>query len=104
MSLADKQEILQGLKAGITELTRRYERLKEENMHLFNENQKLIEINKQKDIEFKKIKEKLETFKLGEAFVIGSQGSTMQEKKHEAKIKINRILKDIDRCITILSK
>ena len=61
-------------------------------------------INKQKDIEFKKLKEKLETLKLREAFVISSQGATMQEKKHEAKIKINRILKDIDRCITLLNK
>jgi len=102
--LAEKQEILQSLKSGIYELTRRYERLKEENIHLYNENQKLIEINKQKDIELKKIKEKIEILKLGEAFVISSQGKTMQEKKHEAKLKINKLLKEIDRCITILSK
>ncbi len=104
MGEEEKREILDLLKARLSELIKLFERTKEENMHLFNENQKLIEKNKEKDQEIKKLKEKLETYKLTNAFIITSEGDDITEKKHEAKIKINRIVKEIDRCIALLNK
>lgn len=99
-----KKEIIDKLKQSLSDLITGYERLKEENLHLFNENQKLLSINKQKDTEIKKIKDKLETYKLGDAFIANSNSNDLTEKKHDAKIRINRLVKEIDRCITLLSK
>ncbi len=99
-----KKEILEQLKSQLSELITLYERTKEENIHLFNENQKLLQINKQKDEEFLKLKETLETYKLSNAFVLVSEGKELSEKKHDAKIRINRIVKEIDKCISLLNK
>lgn len=88
----------------MSELITLFERTKEENNHLFNENQKLLQTTKQKDEEIKKLKEKLETYKLSNAFIITSDGKELTEKKHDAKIRINRIVKEIDRCISLLNE
>lgn len=99
-----KNEILDKLKSQLSELITLFERTKEENTHLFNENQKLLQINNQKDEEINNLKEKLETYKLSNAFVIASDGKEISDKKHDAKIRINRIVKEIDRCISLLNK
>jgi len=99
-----KREILEILKARLSDLITLYERTKEENLHLFEENQKLIEKNNQKDEEILKLKEKLETYKLSNAFIITSGEEDITEKKHDAKIRINRIVKEIDKCIALLNR
>lgn len=81
-----------------------YERTKEENLHLFEKNQKLIEKNNQKDKEINKLKEKLETYKLSNAFIITSNEVDISNKKHDAKIRINKIVKEIDRCMALLNR
>lgn len=86
------------------DLVQKYERLKNENTHLFLENQKLMEIIKNKDIEIKNYKEKIEMLKLGEAFLITSEGQSYSEKRNEAKQKINKLIKEIDRCLTLLNE
>ncbi len=97
-------ELVNKLKKHIADLITLFERTKEENNHLFNENQKLIEINKKKDEEIKKIQDKLETYKLSNAFLITSEGNDISEQRHDAKIKINRIVKEIDQCLALLNK
>ena len=104
MEELDKKEILDTLKARLSELITLYERTKEENLHLFNENQRIININKQKDQEILQLKEKLETYKLSNAFIITSGKENITEKKHDAKIRINRIVKEIDKCIALLNR
>jgi len=100
----NRKEIVETLKSHMSELITLFERTKEENNHLFNENQKLLQINKQKDEENQKLKEKLETYKLSNAFVITSDEKELSEKKHDAKIRINRIVKEVDRCISLLNE
>ena len=104
MSEVNKNELIGVLKQQLSELITLFERTKEENTHLFNENQKLIKINKQKETELKTIQNKLETYKLSNAFIITGNGNEISEKKHDAKIKINRIVKEIDQCIALLNK
>jgi len=99
-----KKEILEQLKSQLSELITLYERTKEENIHLFNENQKLIQVLKQKEQNNQKLKEKLETYKLSNAFVITGEGEDISEKKHDAKIKINRLIKEIDQCVSLLNR
>lgn len=104
MNTTEKNEILSNLRTHLSDIITMFERTKEENTFLFNENQKLLKINKQKDEEIKKIKEKLETYKLSNAFIIASEGTNIAEKKHDSKIKINQIVKEIDKCISLLNK
>ncbi len=104
MSSNEKKEIIEQLRTYLSELITLYERIKEENLQLFNENQKLLQINKEKDKEINKLKEKLETYKLSDAFLITSDSKELSDKKHDAKIRINRIVKEIDRCISLLNK
>ena len=99
-----KKEILENLRNYLSELINRHERLKEENLMLFQQNQKLIEANKQKDLEIQKLKEKFETYKLTNAFILTSEGEDLSERKHDAKIKINRLIKEIDSCIALLNQ
>ncbi len=104
MEKNNKRELINSLKQRIADLITLFERIKEENTHLFKENKKLLQTNKQKEEEIKKLKEKLETYKLSNAFVITGEGEDITEKKHDAKIKINRIVKEIDQCIALLNK
>ncbi len=104
MEEVNKRELIVLLKRRMSELITLFERTKEENEQLFNENQRLIELNKKKEQEIKKIEEKLETYKLSNAFIIAGEGKDISEKKHDAKIKINRIVKEIDQCISLLNK
>ncbi|MBN2893686.1 MAG: hypothetical protein JXL97_17585 [Bacteroidales bacterium] len=104
MEQLDKNELIGLLKQRMGELITLFERTKEENINLFNENQKLIQQNNEKEEEIKKIQDKLETYKLSNAFIITSEGKDISEKKHDAKIKINRIVKEIDQCIALLNK
>ncbi len=104
MEKNNKRELINALKQHIADLIRLIERTKEENAHLFKENQKLLQINNEKEEEIKTLKEKLETYKLSNAFVITGEGKDITEKKHDAKIKINRIVKEIDQCIALLNK
>lgn len=104
MEEQQKREILEILKDRLSDLITLYERTKEENLHLFEENQRIIEKNNQKDEEILKLKEKLETYKLSNAFIITSGEEDIIEKKHDAKIRINRIVKEIDKCIAFLNQ
>ncbi len=99
-----KQEILDRLKLGLSELITLFERTKEENLALFNEKQELLQIIKEKENEIKNLQEKLETYKLSNAFILTSNGDDITQKKHDAKIRINRIVKEIDKCIALLNK
>lgn len=104
MEQVNKIELIGTLKQRMSELITLFERTKEENTHLFNENQKLVKIIKNKNEELQKKQDKLETYKLSNAFVITGEGDNISEKKHDAKIKINRIVKEIDQCIALLNK
>ncbi|MEA3450699.1 MAG: hypothetical protein U9Q83_02205 [Bacteroidota bacterium] len=99
-----KKEIIDLLRVRLSDLITMYERTKEENLHLFKKNQELIEKNNQKDNEINKLKERLETYKLSNAFIITSEGGDISNKKHDAKIRINRIVKEIDRCMALLNR
>jgi len=104
MEEINKTELISLLKKRMSEIITLFERTKEENTRLFNETQKLIEQNNQKEEELQKLQEKLETYKLSNAFVLTGDGKDIVEKKHDARIKINRIVKEIDNCIAMLNK
>lgn len=104
MDETQKRELLEILKTRLRELITLYERVKEENVNLIEQNKKLIELNNQKEKEIQKLKEKLETYKLTNSFILTSEGENLTERKHDAKIKVNRLIKEIDSCIALLNR
>lgn len=75
-----------------------YEKTKTEKEHLEEENKTLNDIIKSKQKEITKFEEKLTTTKLAKMMLSSS------DDVHEAKLKVNRIVREIDRCIALLNK
>jgi len=69
-----------------------------ENNKLKDDIKKLASEIEQKDKESKQIENKYESLKL--AKIIASSSTDT----HDAKIKLNRIVREIDRCISLLNK
>ena len=75
-----------------------YEAQKNQNILLLNENEILNQKNQEKDKRIIVLENELMQLKIAKA-LIGSE-----EDSHEAKQKINRIVREIDKCIALLNK
>ncbi len=108
MILEEKIQITQNLQDKIDKLISIYERSVEQNEQLFAEKQLLISSNKEKDLIIEQQKKEIEKLKLGNAIVLSNDNhgdeEQLLEMKHEAKIKINKIVKEIDKSIALLNK
>ena len=96
---SSKEDLILTLKARIQKIIDLYENQKKINIELENNNQELKEKlilleNKVSDVE-----EKYENLKLARAIV-----SPDEEGTHEARIKVNRIVREIDKCIALLNR
>lgn len=98
----EKEKIINNLNEKIKTIISFFERSKEENQKLFIEKQELLAQNKQKEIRIKELEKELEIAKFASA--ITKTDDEMSEVKHDAKIKINRMVREIDRCISLLNK
>ncbi len=91
----------------IEKLKQNYIRLQAENKELFEEKQELLKTINQKDKEIEELKKKIENLKISNALLIGDRKTAdtedLQEIKHSAKIKLNQIIREIDKAIKILS-
>jgi len=85
------------IKSRVEKLIELHEVSKAENARLNNENQQLKKELKQKDQELAGFHEKLSNMEL-------AKGIASTESTHDAKIKINRIVREIDKCIALLNK
>ncbi len=94
----EPNEIVNSLKEQISELISLYEKSKEEKESLIHEKLELLE----KIENLKRDKEELDhqynTLKLAKTFAANSGDS------QEAKVKINRIVREIDKCIALLNR
>ncbi len=94
----EPNEIVNSLKEQISELISLYEKSKEEKESLIHEKLELLE----KIENLKRDKEELDhqynTLKLAKTFAANSDDS------QEAKVKINRIVREIDKCIALLNR
>jgi hypothetical protein len=96
---SSKEDLIITLKSRIQKIIDLYENQKKINIELDNNNkeikEKLILLeNKVSDVE-----EKYENLKLARAIV-----SPDEEETHEARIKVNRIVREIDKCIALLNR
>ena len=91
------QNIINELKTKVKKLIDLYESSRKEIIQLQEDNNKLSNQLKQKEAEYKHLEEKYSRLELAK-----SLAST--DSAHDAKIKINRIVREIDNCIALLNK
>jgi len=96
MDNVDKNTV-EELKEKVRRLMNLYESSKSQNVQLQKENENLKKELEQRESEIASFEERYTNIKLAK-----SLAST--ESPHDAKIKINRIVREIDKCIALLNK
>jgi len=97
MSVIQK-DIVDDLKNKVQKIMALYADLKQECTELKNENQELKTELKNKESEVDFLKNKYNKLKLAKSISVSANDS------HDAKIKINRIVREIDKCIALLNR
>jgi FtsZ-binding cell division protein ZapB len=91
-------EIVDSLQSKLDRLLSKYELLEIENKQLLDKSEKLVkEVHKQQE-SLKAIENNYESLKIANA-IVGSK-----EDKHTTKLKINTLIREIDKCIVQLSE
>jgi uncharacterized coiled-coil protein SlyX len=96
--MSHQEEIINQLKGKVHEIIAVYEKLKLDNDRLTKENKGLNEIVKSKQRDILTFEKKFDTLKVAKSVIMSA------EDKHEAKLKVNRIVREIDKCIALLNK
>lgn len=92
------QLLINDLKINVRRLIDSLEKTRHELETIKNENQELeIQFNNFKN-EHEALKKRYENLKVAKAFVEGDPG------EQAAKIKINKIIREVDKCIALLNK
>lgn len=94
---ADKN-IIESLNEKFKSLVYLYEKSKEEVDIITEENKLLEEKLRNQEISYRELKDKYDTLSLVKAFTASGEDS------HEAKIKVNKIVREIDNCIALLNR
>ncbi len=94
----EQEYILKKFRTNIELLISAYEMLKKENESLLAKQENLENLLKEKDQFLGEIEGKYNQQQLAKA-VLASSGDN-----HDAKIKVNRIVREIDQCIALLNR
>lgn len=91
-------EIVDSLQSKLDRLLSKYELLKIENQQLLEKSERLVdEIQEQRE-SYSSIENKYKSLKIAKA-IVGSK-----DDKHSTKLKINTLIREIDKCIIQLSE
>ena len=94
----EPNEIVNSLKEQISELISLYKKSKEEKESLIHEKLELMEKIENLNRDKEELDHQYNTLKLAKTFTANSGDS------QEAKVKINRIVREIDKCIALLNR
>jgi hypothetical protein len=94
----EPNEVLDNLKGQITKLISLYQKSKQEKEFLIHEKLELMEKFEILKNEREELNHQYNTLKLAKTFAANSGDS------QEAKVKINRIVREIDKCIALLNR
>ena len=107
MSQEEKEQIIKTLQETIDTLISIHKRGIEENEQLFKEKQILYKRNQEQEVKIAEMQKEINNLKVGNAIVLSNTSSDNDDlsgMRHEAKIKINRIVREIDKCVAQLNK
>ena len=91
-------DIVVGLRSKIQSVISLYESSKEEKDKLGEEVNKLNKLIEEKNDKINELEKKINKLQLARTVL------TTSEDKHEAKLKVNRIVREIDKCIALLNR
>jgi FtsZ-binding cell division protein ZapB len=91
-------EIVDSLQSKLTRLLSKYELLQIENQQLLERSEKLILEVREKQESISSIENRYESLRIANA-IVGSK-----EDKHITKLKINTLIREIDKCIAQLDE
>jgi len=94
----NSEQILRELAIKVNELKSLYTTTKVKLDSLTKENNELKEKLSVKEVKFNQLNEDFKMLKLAKSF------APNKEEKQSAKLKINQIVREIDKCITLLNK
>jgi len=96
--MTEQEAIVNLLDEKIKKLISIHEELKIDNQQLMAEKSELNHVISLKENEIMELRNKYEQLRLAKLLVSGS------EDIHSAKLKVNRIVREIDRCVALLNK
>lgn len=96
--MVEDQQIIEDMKVKVRKVMDMYQELKEENELLKKQNGVLEKNTGDREQELEFLKNKYKKLKLTKGIVASS------DDKHEAKLQINRIVREIDKCIALLNR
>ncbi|HPF94135.1 MAG TPA: hypothetical protein PLV65_09360 [Tenuifilaceae bacterium] len=94
----EQKSIHTRLKSKIEELISAYEKLKEENSKLKEQMETLQNVMQEREIAYIELDKKYNQQQLARAFV------TSSDDTHDAKVKVDLIVREIDQCIALLNR
>jgi len=92
-------EIFSGLRQRIKSIISLYEEQKRRNIDLRNKNQELNGRNVSLENKFNELSKKYENLKIARVLSSGPD-----EEVHTTKLQVNRIVREIDKCIALLNR
>ena len=95
---ADQIEILGTLRSRVKEVMTALRKEREKNLRLENELQSLKLKYDQQEKKITELEHKYNNLKLARVLIEGDEGV------HDAKIKVNSIVREIDKCIALLNR
>ncbi len=95
---ADQVEILDGIKVKVQSLKDRMQAQMDENSRLRQRNEDLQQMVQQKQALIEELEQKNQQLSLVKSIMADS------EDAHDARIRINRIVREIDKCIALLNR
>ena len=94
----EQELIVKELKEKINTIIQNLDHVHKEKAHLMQEIDDLSSQIKQKETELETLKNRYTNLKVAKSVLAGS------DDKHDARIKVNKIVREIDKCIALLNK
>ncbi len=94
----EQAEILEGIKGKIQTVKVRLQEQKDQNHDLKTQNEELLQMVQHKQSQIDELEEKNQKLTLVKSIMADS------EDAGEAKVRINRIVREIDKCIALLNR
>ena len=94
----DQSEILDGIKKRIHSVKVRLQEQKDQNHELLEQNEELQKLVQQKQSKLTELEEKNQKLTLVKSIMADSEDAT------DARVRINKIVREIDKCIALLNR